>query len=79
MDRSAGRIVDRTASRGLRFELEFTGVVRPADAADAAASEPGPTVFYAIEKQLGLRLRKVKEVPVDVVVVDHAEKVPTEN
>ena len=74
------RIVDRTGLAGTYdFELEFTGVVRPAETADAAASEPGPTVFYAVEKQLGLKLRKVKEVPVDVVVVDAAEKVPTAN
>ncbi len=77
------RIVDKTGLTGIyEFDLEFTGLVFSPQASDApadAASEPGPTVFYAIEKQLGLRLRKVKEVPVDVVVVDHAEKVPTEN
>jgi len=77
------RIVDRTGLTEIyEFDLEFTGLVFPAQASDApadSASEPGPTVFHAIEKQLGLRLRKVKEVPVDVVVVDHAEKVPTEN
>jgi len=29
-----------------------------------------------LEKQLGLKLVKVKDVPVDMLVIDHAEKVP---
>ncbi len=48
----------------------------------ATASDPGsglPNIFNALEKQLGLKLVKVKDVPVDVLVIDHAEKVPTEN
>jgi len=52
--------------------------------ADApAASEPAdsglPNIFVAFEKQLGLKLEKVKDVPVDVIVVGHVDKVPTEN
>jgi uncharacterized protein (TIGR03435 family) len=38
-----------------------------------------PDLFSALEKQLGLRLVKAKEVPVDVIVIDHLEKIPTEN
>lgn len=43
------------------------------------APDPGsglPNIFTALEKQLGLRLMKVKDVPVDVVVFDHVEKTP---
>lgn len=50
--------------------------------APEAVSDPGsglPNIFNALEKQLGLRLVKVKDVPVDVIVVDQAEKTPTEN
>jgi uncharacterized protein (TIGR03435 family) len=50
--------------------------------APEAAPDPGsglPNIFNAIEKQLGLKLTKVKDVPVDFIVIDHAEKVPTEN
>jgi uncharacterized protein (TIGR03435 family) len=49
--------------------------------AEEAASEPagGPTVFAAVEKQLGLRLEKTKDIPLDVIVVDRIDKVPTEN
>jgi len=39
----------------------------------------GPTFFAAIQKQLGLRLDKVAAVPLDVIVVDSVDKVPTEN
>jgi len=35
-----------------------------------------PNIFNALEKQLGLKLVKVKDVPVDVLVIDHVEKAP---
>jgi uncharacterized protein (TIGR03435 family) len=41
-------------------------------------TESGPTLFAAVQQQLGLRLDSRKG-QVDVLVVDHAEKVPTEN
>ncbi|MGA3017445.1 MAG: TIGR03435 family protein [Bryobacteraceae bacterium] len=48
-----------------------------------AASEPEggglPGIFVALEKQLGLKLEKVKDVPVDVIVIDRVDKVPIEN
>jgi len=48
-----------------------------------AASEPEggglPGIFVALEKQLGLKLEKVKDVPVDVIVIDRVDKLPIEN
>lgn len=38
----------------------------------------GPDIFEAVREQLGLELKQ-KKGPVDVLVIDHAEKVPTEN
>jgi len=52
--------------------------VPPAEAAGDPAGG-GPSIFVALEKQLGLRLDKVQDVPLDVIVVDHVDKVPTEN
>ena len=39
----------------------------------------GSTLFTALEKQLGLKLTKVKDVPVDMLIVDHVDKTPTGN
>ncbi|MGO9618493.1 MAG: TIGR03435 family protein [Bryobacteraceae bacterium] len=52
-----------------------------ADAAAASDASGGgvPSIFTAVERQLGLKLEKVKDIPVDVVVIDHLDKVPTEN
>ena len=46
-----------------------------------SAAEPditGPTLLQAIQDQLGLRL-EAKKGPVDILVVDHVEKLPTDN
>src|ERR1039458_5324679 len=39
---------------------------------------PGPTIFEAVQQQLGLKLESKKGM-VDVLVIDHAEKTPIEN
>jgi uncharacterized protein (TIGR03435 family) len=47
----------------------------------APAGEPqegGPTLMTAVQEQLGLKLESRKG-PVEILVIDHAEKVPTEN
>jgi uncharacterized protein (TIGR03435 family) len=41
-------------------------------------SDPGTSIPSAVEEQLGLKLRATKGM-LDVIVVDHAEKVPTAN
>jgi uncharacterized protein (TIGR03435 family) len=80
-------VVDKTGLTGkYDFNVEFTPepseVRLPPGAAPgppgAEASEPGPNLVAAIEQQLGLRLVATKAM-LDVVVVDKAEKVPTEN
>jgi uncharacterized protein (TIGR03435 family) len=38
----------------------------------------GPTIFSAIQEQLGLKLEQ-KKGTVDMFVIDHVEKMPTEN
>jgi uncharacterized protein (TIGR03435 family) len=38
-----------------------------------------PLLRDALEEQLGLKLQSAKNVPVDVVIIDSANKVPTEN
>ena len=47
-------------------------------AAPAAADPSGPTYAEALVSQLGLRL-EAKKGMVEILVIDHVEKVPTEN
>jgi uncharacterized protein (TIGR03435 family) len=51
------------------------GGVRPVEVPDA---ETPPTIFAAVQSELGLKL-DAKKGPVELIVVDHMEKVPTEN
>jgi uncharacterized protein (TIGR03435 family) len=45
---------------------------------DPASDAGGPTLFKALQDQLGLKLEAAKA-PQDVLVIDKAEKVPIEN
>ena len=79
--KQAGRPV--SDATGLQGVFDFTLEWDPqADlrvgAADAAGSGPGASIFTALQEQLGLRLEGGKG-PVEVLVVDRMEKMPTEN
>jgi uncharacterized protein (TIGR03435 family) len=79
-------VIDKTGLPGrYDFVLEFTpdlsGVPLPAGFSTQDgnhASDPGSDIASAVEKQLGLKLTSTKA-KLDVIVVDHAEKIPTEN
>src|SRR5579863_5202888 len=50
------------------------------NAAPPPPSDPGgggPNIFAAIQKQLGLRLDKTADVPLDMIVIESVDKVPT--
>jgi len=84
-------VVDKTGIAGrydirLKFDNRDTAI-RVGPGVEAAVSPqdplgPGsglPTVFKALEQQLGLRLIKTKDILVDTLVVDHAEQIPVGN
>jgi uncharacterized protein (TIGR03435 family) len=72
---------DHTGLTGT-YDVHLEYVPRPSgglgDASATVASEPGPDVLDAVQTQLGLKLTP-RKVPVETLVVDHVEKVPTEN
>jgi uncharacterized protein (TIGR03435 family) len=60
-----------------------TGQIAPASAtasssADTPAVPEGSSLFTALRESLGLRLER-RDIPVEFVVIDHIERVPTEN
>ncbi len=83
------RVVDKTGLTGtydftLRFACDRCDFAATNGAA-AAPSNPTdsrgelPNIFGAIRKQLGLRLVKVKDVPLEMLLVDRVDKTPTAN
>jgi uncharacterized protein (TIGR03435 family) len=67
-------VTDETRTTG-NFYFGFTH--RRVDAADVGAPEATP-IFDALPEALGLRLERRKG-PVEFLVVDHAERIPSEN
>jgi uncharacterized protein (TIGR03435 family) len=75
-----GRVV--TNATGLNGKYEISLYWTPDSMRSAAATAPGddsgPTIFQALQDQLGLRLEQNKRL-VEFLIVDHAEKTPSEN
>jgi len=81
--RPAGRtVVDQTGLNGtFDFTLTYSPEtnVRSVDGGEGAdAGTTGPSIFTALQEQLGLRLEPQKG-QIEQLVVDHAEKIPTPN
>jgi uncharacterized protein (TIGR03435 family) len=67
-------IIDGTGLSGM-YEVKLTWTLQQLQNPDAA---PGPSLFTALNEQLGLKL-EARKGPVDILVVDSAEQVPTKN
>jgi uncharacterized protein (TIGR03435 family) len=66
-------VLDKTGLTGYyQFDLKYADERQPVE------NQVGPSVFTAVQEQLGLKLESKKS-PVDVLLIDHAEKVPLEN
>ena len=75
-------IVDKTGLAGkYSFKLNWANEPHdgegpggpPHDGAPAASGDTGPSIFTAVQEQLGLKLDSEKG-PVDVIVIDHLEQ-----
>jgi uncharacterized protein (TIGR03435 family) len=68
-------VIDATSIKGA---YDFTLKYSKENANRLAGLDTYPILTLAIQEQLGLRLEK-RTAPVDVVVIDHIERVPVEN
>ena len=69
-------IVDQTGLAGeYQIQLHWAPGSGTASAPDDATA---PSLFTAVQEQLGLKLES-RNGPLDTIVVDHAEKIPAEN
>jgi uncharacterized protein (TIGR03435 family) len=78
MTRPAGRpVVDKTGLSGrYNYILNFTPL---SDQTAEGSSESGPPdLFTAVQQQLGLKFESKKD-PIEILVIDHAERVPAGN
>lgn len=68
-------VVNNTGLAGnFDFKLEWAPDLGPsAPDSQPANDSPGPSIFSAIQEQLGLRLAAAKG-PVDMLLIDHAEQ-----
>ena len=66
-------VVDKTGLTG-SYDIKLSY----APLNDPNATSNNPDIFTAVQEQLGLKLEPAK-VPVDFLVIDHVDRVPTEN
>jgi uncharacterized protein (TIGR03435 family) len=72
-------VEDHIGLTGLyNFHLEYKPSLPDAPATAVEIAAAAPSLFDAVQAQLGLKLVRTK-VPLETLVIDHAEKVPTEN
>ena len=68
-------VLDRTGLKGTyEIKLEWTPQTPPG----TDSPDTGPSIFTALQEQLGLKLEARKDA-VDVLVIDRADRVPVEN
>jgi uncharacterized protein (TIGR03435 family) len=80
-----GPVADMTGIEG-RYDIKLEwsteegggGGVGGGASADGKSPDTRPSIFTALQETLGLRLES-RKVPVEILVVDHVERTPTEN
>jgi uncharacterized protein (TIGR03435 family) len=76
-------VIDNTGLKG-RYDLTLNVAKYAADMAaqgksmDSAPADPAALISLVLQEELGLKL-EAKKLPLELLIVDHAEKVPVEN
>jgi uncharacterized protein (TIGR03435 family) len=70
-------ILDMTGLKGL-YDIRLEWTVDSAAPPGTSDADSAPTIFSALQDQLGLKLEP-RKMPMEVLVVDRVDKVPTEN
>jgi uncharacterized protein (TIGR03435 family) len=70
-------VVDKTGTQAV-FDIDLHYAWEELTATAPKQSSDAPPIFTALQEQLGLKLQSEK-LPVEVVVIDHIERVPTAN
>ncbi len=70
-------VTDATGLKG-KYEFTLSWDARGESTSPDSDADSGPTLFAALQQQLGLKLEPKKGM-VDVLVIDKVEKTPTEN
>ncbi len=69
-----GPVMDKTGMPGM-YEFSFTYPVVPLSSGEDSGA---PSIFTAVQEELGLHLDSIPKVPIDVLIIDSAEK-PAQN
>ena len=67
-------VIDETGLTG-RYDIDLSFAP---NASSGDTDSTLPSIFTALQEQLGLKLIS-KKIPVEILVIDHVEKIPTEN
>ena len=76
-------VLDKTELTGayrvtLEWAADESNETKPGKGAKGKPETDGPTIFTALHDQLGLSLQ-ARKAPIEMVVIDHLDKTPTEN
>jgi uncharacterized protein (TIGR03435 family) len=74
-ERMGRPVLDQT---GLKGSFEFMLDWAPDDVSAPNDGPAGPSIFTALQEQLGLKLRSTTG-PVEMIIVDHSDKEPSDN
>jgi len=71
-------VIDMTSLKGQYDFILYWVSENPNLPPKDIASEPGPNIYAALQQQAGLKLEQ-RTAPIQALVIDHVEKVPTSN